>query len=52
MNLEKNRSQFEDGKRDVSSHEGVITLALPDGGVVQVRDGDVVGRTAGCLERL
>ncbi|MFI5294166.1 MAG: adenylate/guanylate cyclase domain-containing protein [Thermodesulfovibrionales bacterium] len=46
MTPEQHRQPIKEEKNDRPSHEGTVTLTSPDGRVVEVRDGDVVGRTA------
>lgn len=46
MTPEQHRQPIEEEKHDWPCHEGSVTLTSPDGRVVKVRDGDIVGRTA------
>jgi class 3 adenylate cyclase len=46
MSPEQERSPMHGGRHDAPLVECVVMLASPDGRIIEVRDGDVVGRTA------
>ena len=46
MTPEQYRQPIKEETHDPASHGLFITLTSPDGRVIRVRDGDVVGRTA------
>src|SRR5512135_3446550 len=46
MSLEQHKPRMQGGMSDLPPGETVVILASPDGRVIEVRDGDIVGRTA------